>query len=79
MFDLVRKMKARKEYQCNGCKKPILPGQEYIRMVNPAWNDYEGDVDDEGRSIAFLRSEEERGFTTLRFHDGCDLVYWYGE
>lgn len=63
---------ARKQYRCvSKCGEDILPGQSYVRMANPAWEDCEGDVDDEGRGFIVLRSVDERQWSVLRFHDKC--------
>ncbi len=65
---------ASRDYKCNDCGEEIEKGSEYIRLAIPPWEDYEGDVDDEGRSIYYLLPENERRWYTLRYHKFCG---WY--
>lgn len=61
-----------KEYKCDGaCGKPILKGERYIKEASPPWEDFEGDVDDDGRPIAILREESERKWYITRYHEEC--------
>jgi hypothetical protein len=65
--------KAKKDYQSNCCKNDISAGENYIRLTIPPWEDVEGDVDENGRSIYFLRAEEDRRWGIMRFHIDCYL------
>lgn len=72
-----RTQRARKQYECDGCDEPILKGQVYDCFVTPAWQDFELDVNDEGRTIAILRDRDERRWQTNRYHPECfDQRYW---
>jgi hypothetical protein len=63
---------ARKEYVCDLCHKLIGVGETYLRQADPAWEDYEADVDEEGRPVGYLRAPEERKWMVHRYHEpGC--------
>jgi hypothetical protein len=65
---------ATKEYVCDYCRELIESGQMYVRATNPAWLDYEADVDSEGRPVGYLRPEGERQWAVIRVHSGN--CYW---
>lgn len=71
-----REMTARKEHKCSKCQKAIEPGTKYLRVWVPPWLDYEGDVDDEGRNIAYLLPAGERHSYTRRYHEACQGSYY---
>lgn len=66
-----REYVAKKPHTCNSCKKDIAVGDGYIQWVTPPWNDYEADVDDDGRTIGFLRDRKDRHWYTERYHFDC--------
>ncbi len=65
---------ANKEHKCDGCREPITPGTRYFKF-SVLWM-YEGDVDDEGRSIAILVPESERKWCHQRYHLHHEEVAW---
>lgn len=68
-------------YTCTQCGKPIPKGAKYLRVWYPPYhpiNRYEGDVDDDGRSIAVEIPSNERHSLTHRvhIHTTCTDEYW---
>jgi hypothetical protein len=63
---------AAKEHKCAGCPRGIKVGELHAKVTIPPWEDYDGDVDDEGRPIAYLLPPSERRWHILRFHLECE-------
>ena len=78
MSEIHKTKKARKEHECNKCHQTIKPGEVYDSISLPPWMDFEGDVDEEGRPVAFLRAPEERRWTVEKFHPRCYEAVTFG-
>ncbi len=65
---------ARKEYDCHKCSKKIKPGEVYVLVRVAPWDNWDGDVTDDGHMIGF-RSREPN-WRVDHYHRKC---HWWWE
>jgi hypothetical protein len=65
---------ASKEHTCSECNTTINKGERYDVEIIPPWEQYESDLDDEGRTIA-VGPVREVGWSYYKIHPCCYMGY----